>query len=271
MGETVTGQWIGRGAELLGLEGEVKMEQFDSIRQGIDPATGEFLRQRQSADRYRIDGKKLATARNLYDFTISAPKAISVQAIEDPRLIAAHKTAVAETAVEMESVAGARIRMEGANDTRITSNLVIARYDHDTSRELDPQLHSHLVAANLTYDGAEGRWKALQASAIYAQREYLSEVYRNALAREVTKLGYALRIASNTAKIAASVLQASPKPRSKNTVSGVPSVIRRYPNSSTGTDDCHRMRKSRCSSATPGLRSWRKSAPLMSKRGNLPA
>ena len=44
----------------------------------------------------------------------------------------------------------------GANDTRITSNLVIARYDHDTSRELDPQIHSHLVAANLTYDGVEG-------------------------------------------------------------------------------------------------------------------
>ncbi|MGA7409702.1 MAG: relaxase domain-containing protein [Bryobacteraceae bacterium] len=43
---------------------------------------------------------------------------------------------------------------------------------------------------NLTYDGTEGKWKALQASEIYAQREYLSEVHRNALAREVTKLGY---------------------------------------------------------------------------------
>lgn len=192
VGETVTGQWIGHGAKLLGLEGDVTMEQFDSIRQGIDPASGQFLRQRQSADRYGRDGKKLATARNLYDFTISAPKAVSVQALEDPRLIAAHKTAVAEAALEMESIAGSRIRRGGANDTRITSNLVIARYDHDTSRELDPQLHTHLVAANLTYDDVEGNWKALQASEIYAQREYLSEVYRNALAREAMMLGYAL-------------------------------------------------------------------------------
>ena len=46
------------------------------------------------------------TARNLYDFTVSAPKALSVQALEDPRLIAAHNTAVAETAQEMERVAG---------------------------------------------------------------------------------------------------------------------------------------------------------------------
>ena len=63
-------------------------------------------------------GKKLATARNLYDFTVSAPKAFSVQALEDPRLIDAHKKAVAEMAAEMERLAGARVRKDGANDTR---------------------------------------------------------------------------------------------------------------------------------------------------------
>jgi conjugative relaxase-like TrwC/TraI family protein len=186
VGETVTGQWMGRGAQLLGLDGEVTMEQFDAIRLGLDPSNGESLRTRQSADRFDEEGKRTATARNLYDFTISAPKAISVQAFEDPRLIEAHHRAV----TEMENSAAARIRRHGANDDRITSNLVIARYDHDTSRELDPQLHTHLVAGNLTYDGAESRWKALQASGIYERREYLSEVYRNALAREVTTLGY---------------------------------------------------------------------------------
>src|SRR5437868_9335897 len=46
------------------------------------------------------------------------------------------------------------------------------------------------VAANLTFDGTEGRWKALQASEIYELRAYLSEVYRNALAREARALGY---------------------------------------------------------------------------------
>ncbi len=63
-------------------------------------------------------------------------------------------------------------------------------YTHDTSRQLDPQLHTHAVAANLTYDGTEGRWKALQASGLYERRSYLTEVYRNALAREVRALGY---------------------------------------------------------------------------------
>jgi hypothetical protein len=68
--------------------------------------------------------------------------------------------------------------------------MVIAVYQHDTSRELDPQLHTHAVAANLTYDGAESRWKAVQAGGIYERRAYISEVYRNALAREVLRLGY---------------------------------------------------------------------------------
>jgi conjugative relaxase-like TrwC/TraI family protein len=190
VGETVTGQWMGRGAQMLGLAGEVTLEQFDAVRSGVDPATGEFLRPRQSADRFDEDGKRQSTARNLYDFTISAPKAVSVQAIEDPRLVEAHHRAVSETVQELENWAAARVRRFGANDDRITSNLVIARYDHDTSRELDPQLHTHLVAGNLSYDGAEGRWKALQASGIYERRDYLSEVYRNALAREVTTLGY---------------------------------------------------------------------------------
>ena len=190
VGESITGEWIGRGAELLGLEGAVSMEQFDAIRQGVDPSTGEFLRQRQSADRFNLEGEKLSTARNLYDFTVSAPKALSVQALEDPRLIEAHNAGVAEMVTEMERVAGARVRKLGANDTRVTSNLVIARYDHDSSRELDPQIHTHLVAGNLTYDGAEGKWKALQASAIYEHREYLTEVYRNGAAKYAANLGY---------------------------------------------------------------------------------
>jgi conjugative relaxase-like TrwC/TraI family protein len=196
-GEVITGHWMGHGAELLGLEGAVSMEQFEAIRLGNDPSTGEFLRQRQSADRFgeverngTTNMEKVGTARNLYDFTISAPKDLSIQALEDPRLIEVHTIAAAEAVQELERLAGARIRKGGANDNRVTSNLVIAAYLHDTSRELDPQFHTHFVAANLTYDGAEGKWKALQASDIYAQSEYVTEVYRNAAARELLKRGY---------------------------------------------------------------------------------
>jgi conjugative relaxase-like TrwC/TraI family protein len=191
-GERIVGQWQGRGADLLGLSGEVTSAQFEAIRQGIDPETGEFLRQRQSADRVAADGSTQSRGRNLYDFTISAPKSVSILAAlgEDVRLKEAHERAVAEALGELESYAGTRVRQNGANEDRTTGNLVVAVYHHDTSRELDPQLHTHAVAGNVTWDGTEGRWKALQASGIYEGRAYLTEVYRNALAREIRNLGY---------------------------------------------------------------------------------
>jgi len=191
-GERVTGVWHGRGAELLGLSGAVRTNDFEALRQGLDPRTKEFLRVRRSVDRTAVDGTKLAVGRSLYDFTISAPKSVSVLAIlgGDDRLIEAHRTAVAEALEEAEKYAASRVRQAGANEDRPTGNLALAVYHHDTSRELDPQLHTHAVAANLTFDGTEGRWKALQALEIYERRAYLSEVYRNALAREARAMGY---------------------------------------------------------------------------------
>jgi conjugative relaxase-like TrwC/TraI family protein len=181
-GERVGGEWRGRGAGLLGLGGAVRSEDFEAIREGLDPTSGQFLRIRRSTEH----------GRNLYDFTFSAPKSVSVLAAlgDDPRLAAAHRVAVEEALAELEMQAAGRVRQHDANQDRPTTNIVAAVYHHDTSRELDPQLHTHVVAANLTFDGAEGRWKALQATGIYERRAYLSEVYRNTLAREVLALGY---------------------------------------------------------------------------------
>jgi conjugative relaxase-like TrwC/TraI family protein len=170
----------------------VKTEEFESLREGLDPHTGEFLRQRHSADRKASDGTTQSRGRSLYDFTISAPKSISIMAIlgGDCRLVACHEKAVSEALQELERAAASRVRRSGANTDRLTGNLAIAVYHHDTSRELDPQLHTHAVATNLTYDGTEGCWKALQATGIYKRRAYMTEVYRSSLAWEVRSLGY---------------------------------------------------------------------------------
>jgi conjugative relaxase-like TrwC/TraI family protein len=188
----VTGRWLGKGAERLGLAGAVDHPTFESIREGLNPQTGEKLRPRKSADRVRADGSKQSQAVNLYDMTFSAVKSVSILAGPggDERLLAAHDAAVQEALAVVESAAAARVRVAGANEDRATGNLIIAAYRHDTSRELDPQIHTHCVAANITYDPTEQRWKALQAGGIYQRRAFISEVYRNALAREVHQLGY---------------------------------------------------------------------------------
>src|SRR5258708_5122317 len=89
----VVGQWQGGGAAELGLTGEVTEQQFEMIRQGLHPETGEFLRPRHSADRLDEEGHIESRGRHLYDFTISAPKSISVLATvgEDERLSEAHR------------------------------------------------------------------------------------------------------------------------------------------------------------------------------------
>jgi conjugative relaxase-like TrwC/TraI family protein len=117
---------------------------------------------------------------------------VSIQAIVggDERLIAAHDKALREALTGAANYAATRVRLNGANEDRTTANWIVAAYRYDTSRELDPQLHTYAMAPNLTYDGIEGRWKALQASGLYERRAYLTEVCRNALAHEVRSLGY---------------------------------------------------------------------------------
>lgn len=114
-GERVIGQWRGRGTVLLGLSGEVKSKDFECLRQACHPETGEFLRQRQSADRTSADGTTQSRGRNLYDFTISAPKSVSIMAIlgGDQRLLQAHQEAVNEALQELESNAATRVRQGG--------------------------------------------------------------------------------------------------------------------------------------------------------------
>jgi conjugative relaxase-like TrwC/TraI family protein len=106
-------------------------------------------------------------------------------------LVAAHATAVREAREEAEKYSATRVRLAGLNENRTTGNWVVASYTHDTSRQLDPPLNTHAVAANLTYDGTEGRWKALQASGLYERRSYLTEVYRNALMKAIKQWRFA--------------------------------------------------------------------------------
>ena len=91
----------------------MKFQDFEFLRQGMDPE-GNFLRQRKSADRISADGSTKSYGRHLYDFTISAPKSISVMAElgKDKRLIEAHRKAAAEAA------AGTRASCGGTDPVR---------------------------------------------------------------------------------------------------------------------------------------------------------
>jgi len=183
-GEIRPGQWMGAGAERLGLKENVTREQFHALCENLNPETGERLTQRSQKEGQR---------RVFYDFTCSAPKSVSVLAVtlDDQRLIEAHEAAAKLAFRELETFAATRIRKRGIeNRDRVTGNLAAAAFVHDSSRALDPQLHTHFTVFNATFDKEERCWKALQARGMYDAIRYGTAVYRNELARRVQQIGY---------------------------------------------------------------------------------
>jgi len=181
----VEGRCFGQLCAKVGLvEGAaIADEAFERVASNHHAATGEQLTERMAAAR-----------RAGYDATFNAPKSVSIQAFIgfDDRLIVAHETAVSEALCELEAFA-CHQDGRGINKRYVTSGQIAgAVFRHGESRALDPHLHSHAFVFNVTVDSAGPRLLALESSPIFERTRYLTEVYRNALAREVQQLGYAI-------------------------------------------------------------------------------
>ena len=108
----------------------------------------------------------------------------------DLRLMKAHEEATKEAMKDLEHFAQTRVRKDGQNALRKTNNFLTASVTHSTSRANDPQLHTHNLIFNVTWDENEKKFKALEAYEIYNNVEYFTEQYRNILAHKVMALGY---------------------------------------------------------------------------------
>jgi conjugative relaxase-like TrwC/TraI family protein len=185
-GEIRPGQWIGAGAERLGLNNAVTREQFHALCENRNPETTERLTQRQQKENKR---------RVFFDFTCAPPKSVSVLAVtlDDQRLVEAHEESARIAFRELETFAATRVRKQGNQRDRMTGNLVAAAFVHNSSRELDPQLHTHFTVFNATFDETERCWKALQAGGMYDAIRYGTAVYRNELAKRVQQIGYRIQ------------------------------------------------------------------------------
>ena len=182
-GEKVRGCWIGEGAAMLGLAGEVRPDHFEALRSNRRPEDRRPLTPRKRTDRVAF-----------FDFQCSAQKSVSLMAIlgGDERLRTAHETAAKMAFGELERFAARQQNTRTARQSAITGNVCAAAFTHDASRALDPQLHTHFVVANATRDGRD-RWVALNEYEMVKAIRYAGKVYQNELAREVRKLGYGIR------------------------------------------------------------------------------
>ncbi len=194
--QSVEGQWVGRGAEELGLSGVTHAQEFLRLCENLHPQTGERLTQRQMTTRKEVgpDGQEheCANRRVFYDFTLSPPKSVSIAGLvgNDARVLEAHDEAITAALRQLESFAATRVRKDGQCTDRPTQKIAAAVFRHETSRALDPHLHSHCIVFNATHDPVENRWKALQNHDMLKAQKFVENVYYHELTRRLRQFGY---------------------------------------------------------------------------------
>jgi conjugative relaxase-like TrwC/TraI family protein len=172
--------WAGQGAEMLGLSGKVDANVFEAVLAGNLP-NGEV-----------IPAGTRGEHRPGLDMTFSAPKSVSLLAYigGDERLLSAHIDAVkASLSWAEKTFAEARVSKGRGQEVVGTGNLLVALFQHDTSRLLDPQAHVHAVIANAT-KAPDGKWRALAEYALWQGKTTIASVYNAEFRQHVEALGY---------------------------------------------------------------------------------
>ena len=179
-GEEPDGVWFNPKG-LLGLEngGKVDSGDFHRLYHGFAPDGSQKLT-RNAGSEQRSAG---------LDMTFSADKSVSaLWAVADPELRAriedahnaAARVALEETVLRYCSYT--RIRDREGRIKVLPADIPVAMFQHGTSRENDPQLHTHCVIFNAARTREDGKWRAMHQYPVYSWAKAAGAVYRNALA-----------------------------------------------------------------------------------------
>ena len=179
--------WAGEGAAALGLAGSIDPDTFTAILEGRIPDGPQLGKRGKDGEIHHRPGR---------DVTLSAPKSVSLVALVggDERIVAAHDQAVGKTLAWVErNVIETRLQ-DPATGTMIRAGgqkMVAATFRHDTSRNLDPQLHTHCVIANMV-QGGDGKWRTMVNDGLYRNKMAIGAIYRAELAHGLKDLGYGI-------------------------------------------------------------------------------
>jgi conjugative relaxase-like TrwC/TraI family protein len=173
------GRWYGVGASSLGLQGEASVAGFQAMFEGRHPDTGELLG--------RPHGRNAVPA---FDVVLRPTKSVSVlYGLGDPAtgraVLSAHHAGLAEAVGYFDEHLGARRGHSGVQHVSGQGVLAVG-FDHRTSREGDPLVHTHLVIANRV-QGPDGRWTALDGRDLYRHRLAADAIYRATYQRELSR------------------------------------------------------------------------------------
>ncbi|MBU2764753.1 relaxase domain-containing protein [Acidithiobacillus ferrivorans] len=189
-GQEPPGQWQGKGAAALGLSGAVSREDFAAALRGYKPGADGAIPEAlvQNAGEKHMAG---------WDLTFSAPKSVSVLwalAPEDvqAKLAAAHDEAVTEALKFVEDHASFTRRGKGGTIQEKVNGLLVSTFQHGTSREQDPQLHTHSFVHNVA-ERQDGTWGSIDGRNFYRWKMASGAYYRAALAERLQEMGFEVR------------------------------------------------------------------------------
>ena len=188
------GFFRGNALEAVGLKSgqEVDQETYLSLLHGFNPTTLEKL----TANAGDID------RRAGIDLTFSAPKSVSAlleiaeaNQVDDlaAQIRIAHDHAVQRTMQKVEkNYLYTRYRVNGNIETVKADTMMYASFQHDTSRLLDPQLHTHNFIFNQVMK--DDKCYAITNEELFKNKMYFGQFYRNELAYNLKQLGLTVEI-----------------------------------------------------------------------------
>ena len=177
--------WHGRAARALGLPKHVSPRRFERILLGHVPGTDIRLGRVRDGEHQHRPG---------IDLTLSAPKTVSLEALlyGDRRVLGAHDAAVKATLDWLEETLLQTRSWDPVTRQRprvAANGLVAAGFRHLTSRDEDPQLHTHCIVANMTRNRL-GEWRSVEPTEMRRNVRLIGAVYRQDLARRLLALGF---------------------------------------------------------------------------------
>jgi len=186
-------RWCGKGSESLDLSGPVRKEGLRAVCEGRHPATGELLVSPRLT-RNKKTGEQVETRRAGNDCTLSDPKTVSVAyMLRVEGIKEAHDAAVRAVVGQVEK----HYSLCRSHGEVVHGELVCAAFDHATSRNLDPQLHTHLFFINMAR-APEAGWRANWPKTIFDDQKSLGLLYRQELAHQLQERGFEITIVNRS-------------------------------------------------------------------------
>lgn len=181
------GVWWSSASSVVRHAAAIDPESFRDLCAGMHPGNGGRL-VRGAGDRHRAG----------WDLTLSAPKSASVLWAsgtgEQRRLVELGHGAAVERVLDFianEELVSVRLGAGGIRKEPAT-DLMVGRFAHVSSREGDPNLHTHCVILNVA-QCRDGIFRTLEPARLYEWQLVAGAAYRAALAERLAQLGFSFR------------------------------------------------------------------------------